>query len=80
MSKKGWYILIVLVLAVVIIFFITGNLDNTKEVSEVVDSAYYVEANGNVFIMIAKLCDDACYYLISGILSAVEKIFGTLLG
>ncbi len=80
MSKKGWYFLIIVVLAVSVIFLIVGNNSNTVEASEVVDSAYYVEANGNVFITIAKLCDDACYFLISGILNIIEKIFETLLG
>ena len=70
----------IILIAVAVIFLILGNNSNTVMASEVVDSAYYVEANGNVFITIAKLCDDACYFLISGILNIIEKIFETLLG
>ena len=43
------------------------------------DTAYYVEANGNIFVKIAKLCDDGCHYVISMVLGGVESIFSSFL-
>jgi len=78
MSRKGLYIFLALGLVAIIVFMIFGSQD--KEVLAVVnEGAYYVEASNNVFSLVAKLCDDACYYLISSILGAIEGVFGNFL-
>ena len=74
-----FYILIGVIILGIAIFAITNN--DTKEVSNDSsnDTAYYVEANGNFFVKIAKLCDDGCHYVINLVLDGVENIISAFL-
>ncbi|MBQ3252940.1 MAG: hypothetical protein IJA65_00150 [Acholeplasmatales bacterium] len=81
MNKKLVYIIGVAIIFGIIIFSISGDNDSKEAASmdTADDTAYYVEANGNIFVKIAKLCDDGCHYVISMVLGGVESIFSSFL-
>lgn len=75
MSKRVWYFILLLLVAM---FFVLG--DTTKEVSSDYDSAYYVEANNNVFVKLSRVIDDCCYYVVDIVLNGVETIVSSITG
>ncbi len=83
MNKKSIGYLVVGTFIVVVFISImvsNGGKDNTEEVGTDYDSSYYVEANDNIFVKFANLCDDCCYYVVDMLLGGVETIFSSFTG
>lgn len=85
MNKKNGIIISVIIFIVVIIISIAlTNKSKSDSIEEVAkqeyDSSYYVEADGNIFIKLANICEDSCYYAVDIIFSGVERVFSSLLG
>ncbi len=68
------------IIIVFLIVLVIGSIIFISNDSSLNDESYYVEANGNVFIYIAKLCDSGCYHISSFLLGGLENFFGNLIG
>lgn len=82
MNKKniGYLIVIIFIVVVFISIMVSGGENSTEEAGADYDSAYYVEANDNIFVKFANLCDDCCYYIVDMLLGGVETIFSSFTG
>lgn len=68
------------IIIILLIILVIGSIIFISNDSSLNDESYYVEANGNVFIYIAKLCDSGCYHVASFLLSGLESLFSNLIG
>jgi len=79
MNKKAF---IGIVIAVFILVVAIGLMSSSNE--EIAVSAdeyeypYYVEANDNIFVKLANICDDCCYYLVDMVLGGIESLFNSI--
>lgn len=83
MNKKkiGYFVAAVFIIVVFISIMISNKeAGGTAEASGDYDSSYYVEANDNIFVKLANICDDCCYYLVDMMFGGVETIFSSFLG
>ena len=83
MDKKKiiYFVLVVFIVVVFISIMMSNNKsEEVKDVSSDYDSSYYVEANHNIFVKLANICDDCCYYLVDMMLGGIETIFSSFLG
>lgn len=82
MNKKNIIYLVVAVFIVVVAIsiMVAGPKGDTTEVSEDYESSYYVEANRNIFVKFANLCDDGCYHVVHVILGGIESVFSFFIG
>lgn len=81
-KKKLSYFVVAVFIIVVFISIMISNKEEgeSAETSGDYDSAYYVEANDNIFVKLANICDDCCYYLVDMMFGGVETIFSSFLG
>ena len=79
MKSKGLLLFIALVLLVAV--FLGGTVvgQTTTAASDNSD-AYYVENSGNVFIGLAKLIDKGAYFVVDLLITAIDGIFGSVVG
>lgn len=80
-KRKGVYsiILIFVVIVAISVMISSSNQEAAETISDY-DSSYYVEANNNVFVKLAKVCDDCCYYVVDMVLGGIESIFSSMTG
>ncbi len=78
MNKKKALILLGIVL--LLIFLGSSIIGKSEEVSEDYDSAYYVEANGNLILKLAKVLDKSCFYVVDIFISGIGSIFNIIIG
>ena len=79
MKSKGLLIFVGLIMLVAV--FLGGTIvGGSSEVSNETNDAYYVENTGNIFIGLAKLIDKGAYFIVDVIMTAIEGIFGNLIG
>lgn len=66
----------------ILIFIIFGSsmLGKGEAEKEDYESAYYVEAKGNLILMLAKMIDKSCYYVVDIVVSGVGSVFNSILG
>lgn len=83
-KKNSVFIVLIIFIAVIAISIGLSSKASNDSIEDVktmeYDSAYYVEADGNVFIKLANICEDCCYYVVDIIFSGIEKVFSSLLG
>lgn len=85
MNKKTSIIIIIIIFIIIVAITLSlssgSNENNIEEVGIVdYDSSYYVDTNGNMFIKIANICDDCCYYVVDIVFNGIEQVFSSLLG
>lgn len=82
MNKKLGYLVIVVFIAVIFISVMlsSSNSNDSIEVNSDYDSAYYIDASDNLFVRVANICDDCCYYVVDMLFGGVEAIFSSLVG
>ena len=73
LKNKRIVIIILIILVIGSIIFISNDSSNN-------DESYYDEANGNVFIYVAKLCDNGCYHIADFLLGGLESLVSNLIG
>lgn len=59
---------------------LSGSNQEAVEASVDYESAYYVEANNNVFVKLARVCDNCCYYVVDMVLGGIESVFSSITG
>lgn len=82
--KKNGVVIGAIIFIIIIVISIAlsdkAKDDSVEDVSTVeYDASYYVEADGNIFIKLADICDDCCYYAVDMIFNGVERVFSSLL-
>lgn len=78
MNKKKAFILLGIVL--LLVFVGSSIIGKSEEVSEDYDTAYYVEANGNLILKLAKVLDKSCFYVVDILISGIGSIFNIIIG
>lgn len=73
------YILFGIVLLILIVFG-SSMAGQTEEVNQEYDTAYYVEANGNLILRLAKVIDKSCFYLVDIVVTGIGSVFNSILG
>ena len=68
------------VFIIVLILVFTGDSSVESSTSTDYDNAYYVEADNNLFIKVAKLCDEASYYIVDIVLKGIDSVFSLIGG
>lgn len=80
-KRKGVYwIIFIFVLIVVLSVMLSGSNQEEVEASTDYESSYYVEANNNVFVKLARVCDNCCYYVVDMVLGGIESLFSSITG
>lgn len=79
MNKRTIYILVILVFIIAVVLTVSGGNDAIMVSASDMSSAYYVEADNNVFVKLAKIIDDLCYYAIDMIFGGIGSLFSSFL-
>lgn len=79
MNKRTIYIFVVLIFVIAVILTISGGNDAVAVAQTDMTSSYYVEADGNIFVKLAKVIDDLCYYAIDIVFGGIGSLFSSFL-
>lgn len=83
LKKNGVFIGVIIFIIVIVISIALSNKTKDDSIEDVsvseYDASYYVEADGNIFIKLADICDDCCYYAVDMIFNGIERVFSSLL-
>lgn len=71
---------VIVVVVLAFLFLGSGFSSGSSEVSAGEDTSFYVEDNGNLFIKLAKVTDQCCYFVVDIVVSGVSNVFDMILG
>ncbi|MGM9969155.1 MAG: hypothetical protein ACI35S_02030 [Anaeroplasma sp.] len=80
MNKKIIYLVVAILIFISIMFIFNGKNTDVAVDDDTNDTSYYVEADNNIFVRVAKLFDEICSYIINLVLNGIESIFSVILG
>ena len=80
MNKKMFYLIIVVLFMGMLIIGGSVNSDDDVLVDGDYDTSFYVEDSNNLFIKLAKILDNCCYFAVDIIISGINTVFDIILG
>ena len=78
-SKK--YVFTIVFVLFLSLLLIGGSItQDTETGSGDLDTTFYVEDNGNLFIKLAKILDQLCLFIVDIVVSGISNVFNLILG